>query len=318
VSWRIALSDRIYLTYAAIILGLLLVSGIALGVLRWGLKRDVSKVWTIWRSWLIMAPLGLLIVGLGREASIVGGTLLAIFAFKEFARATGLYPDWGMTGVVYVAIVALGVAAWAPDPTVASRPPGWFGLMQAMPIYAVAAIWIVPIARNRVAGQLQLVALAIVGFIYVGWTLGHLGFLANSRWPYGYLMYIVFAVEINDIAAYTFGKLTGRRPLRSNISPKKTWGGALGAIGVSLAMPWVLGFSFPAVFDWRAKVATGLIVGVGGQLGDLSISLIKRDLGIKDMGALIPGHGGILDRVDSLLFVAPLFVRLVNLVDPLR
>jgi phosphatidate cytidylyltransferase len=77
-----------------------------------------------------------------------------------------------------------------------------------------------------------------------------------------------------------------------------------------------LGFSFPPAFDWRAKVLAGLIVGVGSQLGDLSISLVKRDLGIKDMGATIPGHGGVLDRIDSLLLTAPLFTRLVNLIDP--
>jgi phosphatidate cytidylyltransferase len=80
----------------------------------------------------------------------------------------------------------------------------------------------------------------------------------------------------------------------------------------------VLGFSFPPAFDWRAKVLAGLIVGVGGQLGDLSVSVLKRDLGIKDLGAAIPGHGGNLYRSDSLIFVAPLFVRLVTWFDPIR
>lgn len=113
------------------------------------------------------------------------------------------------------------------------------------------------------------------------------------------------------MAAFTFGRLFGRHPLRSNISPKKTWEGSLGALAVSMALPWLLRFSFPH-FSAPELILTGIIVGVGGQLGDLSISVIKRDLGIKDMGAVLEGHGGILDRIDSLIYVAPLFFHMVR------
>jgi phosphatidate cytidylyltransferase len=125
------------------------------------------------------------------------------------------------------------------------------------------------------------------------------------------LLYLIFAVEINDVAAYTFGKLLGRHPLRSNISPKKTWEGSLGALAVSMALPWVLRFSFPH-FGTVELILTGLIVGVTGQFGDLSMSVIKRDLGLKDMGVLIRGHGGILDRIDSLIYVTPLFFHMAR------
>jgi phosphatidate cytidylyltransferase len=318
VSWQAAWASPVYRAYAFIIAGLLALGAVALVVVGRVLKKDVSKVWVIWRSWLIMAPLGMVVVALGREASIAGGALLALLGFKEYARATGLYRDRAMTLVVYGAIVVMAVAAWVADPTTGGARLGWFGLMQAMPIYAVAAIWVVPIARNRVVGQLQAVGLATLGFLYVGWMFGHLAFLVNTTNAYGYVLFVIFAVEICDIAAYTFGKLFGRRALRSNVSPKKTWGGSIGGLAVAMALPWALWFSFPASFDWRAKILTGLIVGIGGQLGDLSISVLKRDLGIKDMGAAIPGHGGVLDRIDSLIFVAPLFVRLVGWFEPLR
>ena len=181
----------------------------------------------------------------------------------------------------------------------------------ALPVYVIAAILVIPILRNRAKGQLRQAALAILGFVYFGWMFSHLGFLANTPNAYGYLLFLIFAVEINDIAAFTFGKLFGGRKLRENISPNKTVPGSLGAIGVSFTVPWLLSFSFDH-FEPFHLILTGLIVGVGGQLGDLVISYIKRDIGIKDMGVVISGHGGILDRVDSMIFVAPIFFHMVR------
>jgi phosphatidate cytidylyltransferase len=120
-----------------------------------------------------------------------------------------------------------------------------------------------------------------------------------------------------DVAAFTFGKIFGRHPLRSEISPIKTWEGALGAFGGAMILPWFLRLSFP-FFGACQLILTGLIVGIGGQLDDLSISVVKRDIGTKDMAATIPGHGGILDRIDSLVYAAPLFTHMTGYYYPLR
>ena len=306
MSIRAALESQVFLTYLAIAL-VLLVAGAA--VLRWAGSRgkDVTSIWRTYRGWLVMAPLTLGVIFLGREVTVIGLTVLALFGFREFARATGLYSDWWMTGAVYLGIVAVGTVSLMDDPRTGRT--GWYGMFMALPVYTVAAILWVPVLRNRAKGQLQQIALAIVGFVYFGWMFGHFAYLANSTFAYGYLLYLVFAVEINDISAFTCGKLFGKHKLREEISPNKTVEGSLGALVVSLAVPWILSFSFPH-FGARDLILAGLTVGIGGQVGDLAISVIKRDIGIKDMGAVIPGHGGILDRVDSLIFVAPIFFHL--------
>ena len=306
-----ALQSPVFLTYVWIILGLLAGAGSVLGIMSRFSKKDLHSVWMTYRSWLVMAPLLLGSIFLGRIVTIAALTLIGLLGFKEFARATGLYRDWWMTGGVYAGILATGVTTMVPHPGPATGVSGWYGLFMALPVYVIALILLIPIVRNRTEGQLQAISLAIVGFIYIGWMFGHLAFLANPTHHYGYLLFLVFAVEVNDVAAFTFGRLFGKHPFRSRISPKKTWEGALGALGVSLLLPWVLRFSFPH-FAARELVLTGLIVGIGGQLGDLSISIIKRDIGIKDMGATIPGHGGILDRIDSLIYTAPLFMHMVD------
>jgi phosphatidate cytidylyltransferase len=314
MTFNAAISNDIFLTYVMVIVGLLAVAGLMLGLMT-ALGKNVSSVWRTYRGWLVMVPLVLGTILLGRTATIVGVALLAMFGFKEFARATGLYDDWWLTGLVYLAIVVLGVASFVSDPRLSY--PGWFGLFITLPAYVAAAILLVPILRNRSKGQLQQVALAIVGFLYFGWMFSHLGFLANTNYAYGYILYLVFAVEINDIAAFTCGKLFGKHKLRENISPNKTIEGAIGAIFISLLVPWMLWFSFPHFEPWDL-VLVGLIVGIGGQLGDLVISYIKRDIGIKDMGVLIQGHGGILDRVDSMIFVAPIFFHVIRWVHGIR
>lgn len=312
-----ALHNSIYLAYLSIIFGSLAAAGLVLTILSWGFNKQLGPIWTTYRSWLVIAPIGMAVVFAGRVPTIIGVTLLAIFGFKEFARASGLYRDWWMTGAVYVGIAVIGFASLMSHPRGEEPGTGWFGLFITAPIFAILLILLVPILRNRARGELQRMSLGIVGFVYLGWMFGHLGFLANALNAYGYLLFVIFATELSDVAAFTFGRLIGRHPLRSEISPKKTWEGALGALTVSMILPWLLRFTFPEFGPWQLLL-TGLIIGIGGQLGDLSISVIKRDIGTKDMGKLIPGHGGILDRIDSLIYVAPLFLHMAGYYQQLR
>jgi len=309
MSPQAAIESEVFRFYAALAGVLLVAGGGVIAFLGLGLKRDVGHAWKAYRGWLVMIPLVLGSLFLGREAAILFFTLLAVLALKEYARATRLDRDWGLTGTVYLGMAAVAIVSLVSDPR--EGVPGWYGLFMALPAYVVAAILVIPIVRNRAEGQLRLLALSVIGFLYIGWMFGHLAFLANAKHAYGYLLFLILAVELNDVAAYTFGKLLGRHKLRSNISPGKTWEGAVGALCVSMALPWALRFSLPH-FGPIELVLTGLIVGIAGQLGDLSMSVIKRDLGVKDMGTLIRGHGGVLDRIDSLIYVAPLFFHMVR------
>ncbi len=304
-----AIESEIFRFYAGVILAVLLVAGAVLLLMRWRMPATAEHAWRAYLGWLVIVPVVLGAIFLGRLATIALLTLVAMLGFKEFARATGLYRDWVMTSVAYAGILAIGIVCAVDDPTLLTA--GWYGLFVALPAFVIAAIFMVPIVRNQTSGQLQLMALAIVGFIYIGWMFGHLSFLANAANAYGYILFLIFAVAVNDVAAFTFGRLFGRRPLRSHISPGKTWEGACGALAVSMVLPWALWFSLPD-FTPRELILTGLIIGIGGQLGDLSISVIKRDIGVKDTGALIRGHGGILDRIDSLIYTAPLFFHMAG------
>src|ERR1043166_2613320 len=317
MSPQIALHDPVFRAYFIIVLISLILGGAVLALVRFVVKKESASMFRTYWSWIFMAGLGLTFVFLGRIPTIAGVTLLAIFAFKEFARASGLYRDWWMTGAVYAGIVAVGVASVISHPRGEEPGTGWDGLFVAVPVFAIALILLIPILRNRARGELQRMSLAIVGFIYMGWMFGHLGFLANATNAYGFVCFIIFATAVCDVAAFTFGKIFGRHPLRSEISPNKTWEGALGAFGVAMVLPWLLRFSFP-FFGTHELILAGLIVGIGGQLGDLSISVIKRDIGTKDMAATIPGHVGILDRIDSLIYTAPLFMQMAAYYHPLK
>ena len=160
ISPQIALHDPVFRAYFLIVLISLALGGAILGFLRWGLKKELGSIWKTYRSWLVIASIGLLVVFAGRVPIIAGVTLLSIFGFKEFARASGLYRDWWMTGAVYAGIVTVGVASWLPHPPGEEPGPGWYGFFIAVPVFAIALILLIPILRNRARGELQQMSLS--------------------------------------------------------------------------------------------------------------------------------------------------------------
>src|SRR5882724_2453282 len=194
MSPTLALQSPVFLLYLALAAALLILAGVILAVLKWGLRANVDHAWKAYCGWLFMVPLLMLGFFLGREAAVVFLTVVAIFAFREFARATELDNDRIITGTVYLGIIATGAACWMSNPS--DGNPGWYSLFMALPIFVIAAILAIPVVRNRGQGQLRLIALAIVGFVYFGWMFGHVAFLANSAYAYGYMGYLVVSVEL--------------------------------------------------------------------------------------------------------------------------
>jgi phosphatidate cytidylyltransferase len=307
--------NSVFLVYLAILAGILAIAAVVLAFLTFVMRRDVSRVWTTYGSWLVLAPLTFGVIYLGRRPTILLFIAFALIGFREFAHATCLRRDGVMTGMGYLLVLLTGVTAIVLDP--ADESPGRFGLYMALPSLAVALFAVIPILRNRTHMQLQVMSLAVFGFMCVGWMFLHLALLADIPDGIGYVLYLLLAVELSDVAAFTFGTLLGRpgrRLLRSQISPNKTWEGAIGALAVSMVLPWLLHFTFPR-FGIVQLLLTGLIVGIGGQLGDLTMSILKREVGVKDLGSLIPGHGGMLDRIDSLIYTGPLFLHMIRIFD---
>jgi phosphatidate cytidylyltransferase len=147
----------------------------------------------------------------------------------------------------------------------------------------------------------------LFGILYIGYTLGHFLRLRNQHDGALLVLFVLLVTWAGDTAAYYVGKTWGSRPLAPRLSPNKTIEGFLGGLVVAPLIAWIGHLWFlPAVTPVDCLIL-GLLFTVLGLLGDLSESALKRHAGVKDSGSLIPGHGGVLDRVDSLLLNAPVF-----------
>jgi phosphatidate cytidylyltransferase len=161
--------------------------------------------------------------------------------------------------------------------------------------------------------SIEPVAVGLLAAVYVGWPLGHAVLLRELPEGAWLVLFLVGVTWAGESAAYLVGSAVGRHRLAPAISPAKTMEGAIAQLVVSVISALILGrwllTAWPATFTAGA----GAFLGAMGQLGDLAESVVKRSLGTKDTGALIPGHGGVLDRIDSLLFNVPSFYYYVKL-----
>jgi len=150
------------------------------------------------------------------------------------------------------------------------------------------------------------ISTTLFGIFYVSWFFS---FLIKIRFlPQGTLLcaFLLFVTKMGDIGAYTIGKTMGKRQLIKRISPKKTLEGALGGLGFSV-MAATISKLYLDFIPFIHLLAMGILIGIVAQLGDLCESLIKRDCQVKDSGAHLPGLGGILDIIDSIIFTSPIF-----------
>ena len=164
------------------------------------------------------------------------------------------------------------------------------------------------IFRAKVDGELITVTLKLTGILTVGWVLGyHLILLRNAESVGRHLIFLLIGtVWCSDTGAYLVGVVFGKHKLGTPVSPRKTIEGTIGGLVVGTLIGFLLGVTLlKGTLSWWDAAVIGLLLSVLGQLGDLSASLMKRTAGVKDSGAVIPGHGGFIDRCDSLIFSTP-------------
>ena len=225
-------------------------------------------------------------------AFLVGIVTLALLELLTVLRARATRP----AGPVVLGVGAmLVVGAYLEGPAALS-----FGLLVA--IVGAFGWYLVDRGRTEVTRN---VAATVFAVVYVPFMASHLSLVVGRADHYvGALMGYAVLVVAYDTAAYATGATIGRRPIAPQVSPNKSWEGAIGATVVCLLAG---AFLLPLWEPWT--LASGLVLAaltcVVAPLGDLSESMLKRDLAVKDMGSILPGHGGVLDRIDALLFMAP-------------
>jgi phosphatidate cytidylyltransferase len=265
------------------------------------------ELWLRIGSWCMLLPAMILPVLAGRMWLILAVTLLGLLCLREYGRATGLFRERTVEAVALLGLLLVNFAAL----------DNWYGFFVALPPLTISLLAVATIPFDRPSGYIQRTALGVFGFALFGAGLAHLSYMANDPGYRPLVLLLLLSVALSDVLAFTVGKLLGRTRLVPATSPGKTRAGALGALIGTTAVVAAIGhavFLGTAMDQPTLLVFLGLLVGVGAQAGDLMLSSIKRDLGIKDTGASLPGHGGVLDRFNSLLLVAPSVFHLVNYV----
>jgi len=267
----------------------------------------------------VLLPLVMILVLRGPAWSI--GLLLAVFSFLAgFEIASISCPGRPLGAKVATALLCSFISAAVAAAVAAPLAP-----LVALLAIAPASLLLFLFSAREPAPSTSSTAIAAFAATYCGALLGSISLLypvTSLSWPLpgpdagdgrSWILLLLLGIVASDTFAYAFGRLFGKRKLAPRISPGKTWAGAFGGVlGTVVAVAAFKLFALPELRWWEVA-ALGVPLSIFGQLGDLAESLLKRGFSVKDSGNLIPGHGGVLDRLDALMFGAPV-VLLYSLV----
>jgi phosphatidate cytidylyltransferase len=191
----------------------------------------------------------------------------------------------------------------------------WFAGLPGLAISIVASIICLLLLQllNGTSGFVKNATATTFALMYPGFISGFIFLLARSGDGFAYISLLVITVGLNDTFAYLTGVLIGKHPMAPKISPKKTWEGFIGGLTFA-ATGSAFAFNYLLDQDLWVGALAGVIGALAATTGDLIESAIKRDLSLKDMGTLLPGHGGMLDRLDAALITAPVFWCIIELI----
>jgi phosphatidate cytidylyltransferase len=270
-------------------LGFVLVLFFARQDLRAGLRGELGRRFI---GWMIVAPLFLI-------ATFVRGAVASIILIFFMARV--VYEYVGVVGVerpyaiyLYSLIpITFVVAQFLPQ------------LFFSLPAASILLLTLVPILTRRVDNLYLQLSYAGRGYLWLVWSISH-ALLLNQVAGNGMVILTGVGVALSDVMQYTIGKLIGRHIISPEVNPLKAWEGLLGdVLGAGLAVA-LFSFALPPAFGLPQRLVLVFIIGLGSAWGDLVSSLIKRGAAIKDWGDFLPGHGGLLDRANSMVIVIPL------------
>jgi len=295
-----------------VVLGVLVVATIAVALLqRRRPERDFSELSARVRAWWIMAAMFFGAIVLSNRISLVFFALMSFWAMKEYVTLLKTRP------ADHHALVLTFLAVPVQYLWIGLDPP-WYGMFIIfIPVYMLLFLPVRMVLSKETRGFVESASQIQWGLMIFVFGLSHMAYLltlpvigettANGR---TLVLFLVFVVEMSDVLQYIWGKTLGRHKIIPAVSPNKTWEGFVG--GIATAMLLSLAIRFLTPFSIRETLMVSLLITVAGFFGGAVMSAVKRDFGVKDFGSVIPGHGGMLDRVDSLCYAAPIFFHYVR------
>jgi len=273
-------------------------------------QKDRTELVLRTRTWWIILGLFLGALLLNKDAAIVLFAFVSYLALKEYLS---LIPTRRADRHVFFwAYLSIPVQYW----WIHIESYGMFIIF--IPVYMFLFLPMYMVFKGETQGFLKAAGTLHWGLMVSVFSLSHLGFLLVLpkegdfiAGGVGLVLYLACLTELNDVAQYVWGKRFGKRKVVPVVSPNKSWAGLIGGVVTTVVLAYLLA-PFLTPLSPIDSIFAGVIIGFGGFLGDVTVSAVKRDIGIKDTGTLLPGHGGILDRVDSLTFTAPLFLHFVR------
>lgn len=309
-----SLPDDVTCTIAGIYIALAMAS-IAVRLLRWRKpQKDYTELALRIRTWWFLVGFFTLSLLLSRGATIIFFAFVSFLALKEFFSM--IPTRRADRRVLFWAYLAIPVQYYWVHRE-------WYGMFIVfIPVYMFLLLPMRMVVIGQTKGFLHAVGTIHWGLMMTVFSISHAAYLLVLRpaavpdssptapGP-GLLLTLLLLTELNDVAQYCWGKTLGRRPITPTVSPHKTWAGFLGGLITTTATAAALGPWLTPMTRHHSAMA-GAIIAVVGFIGDVTVSAIKRDIGIKDTGSTLPGHGGVLDRIDSLTYTAPVFFHYVH------